>query len=293
LLELISYDGELWSVPVNIHRSNVLWYNKRIFDTFGLSPPTTLDEFFAVADTLQAGGVTPLGFNVQSAAHTLPFFESVLVATMGPDKYRGLWNGTTDWRGPEVTAALETFSRIMDYISEDNPSQAQDWYVVAQLIADGRVAMTIMGDWMNGYYTGIGLTPGVEYGWAPSPGTGGIFIMASDTFVLGKNAANRENAIAWLALCGSRPAQDIFNPGKGSISARTDPDRSRYDAYLQSAMDDFGSNRILLSMAHGAAAPADWHRLFRKATERFVFERDIAATQEEMAQVCQVTGVCP
>jgi glucose/mannose transport system substrate-binding protein len=242
---------------------------------------------------LQTGGVTPLAFNIQSKWVLSHVFESALVATMGPEKYRGLWNGTTDWRGPEVTAALEAFARIMKYISEGNPSQAQDWDVVAQLVADGRTAMTIMGDWVDGYYTGIGLTPGVEYGWAPSPGTGGTFIMISDTFVLGKNAASRENAIAWLALCGSQPGQDIFNAGKGSIPARTDPDRSRYDAYHQSAIDDFGSNQIVFSMAHGTAAPAGWVSLFGDAMERFVYERDIAATQEEMAQVCQVAGVCP
>ena len=31
LLDIISWKGEIYSVPVNIHRSNVLWYNKKIF----------------------------------------------------------------------------------------------------------------------------------------------------------------------------------------------------------------------------------------------------------------------
>ncbi|MDW8215771.1 MAG: extracellular solute-binding protein, partial [Roseiflexaceae bacterium] len=36
LLEQITYNGEIWSVPVNIHRSNVLWYNIKIFQENGL-----------------------------------------------------------------------------------------------------------------------------------------------------------------------------------------------------------------------------------------------------------------
>ncbi|HTD47616.1 MAG TPA: ABC transporter substrate-binding protein, partial [bacterium] len=31
LLDILSYKGDIWSVPVNIHRANVLWYNKKIF----------------------------------------------------------------------------------------------------------------------------------------------------------------------------------------------------------------------------------------------------------------------
>ena len=32
LIPLISQDGNIYSVPVNIHRANVLWYNKAIFE---------------------------------------------------------------------------------------------------------------------------------------------------------------------------------------------------------------------------------------------------------------------
>ena len=59
VIDVLSYDGEIWSVPVNIHRSNVLWYNKAVFEANGLQPPKTWDEFFTAADKLQAAGVTP------------------------------------------------------------------------------------------------------------------------------------------------------------------------------------------------------------------------------------------
>lgn len=31
VLDIVSSDGNFWSVPVNIHRANVLWYNKKVF----------------------------------------------------------------------------------------------------------------------------------------------------------------------------------------------------------------------------------------------------------------------
>jgi len=61
LLTLLKYKDHYWGVPVNIHRANVLWYNKALFAKAGIAnPPTTWDEFFAAADKLKAAGIAPV-----------------------------------------------------------------------------------------------------------------------------------------------------------------------------------------------------------------------------------------
>ncbi len=290
VIDVLSYNGDIWSVPVNIHRSNVLWYNKAVFAENNLQPPTTFDEFFAAADTLQAAGVTPLALGDNGIWTATHLFESVLLSTLGPDGYRGLWTGETAWDGAEVTTALETFARVMEYVNEDHA--ALSWDQAAQLVADGDAAMTIMGDWAEGYFKSIGQEPDVEFGWAPSPGTAGTFIMLSDSFGLPKGAPDRDNAVAWLTVCGSKEGQDAFNPLKGSIPARTDGDRSLYDIYLQSAMDDFASNEIAPSLAHGAAASEGWVTAFNDTMTLFVSDLDVASAQQGMTQACVDAGVC-
>jgi len=47
LLNLISYKGGIWSVPVNIHRSNVMWYLPAKLKEWGVTPPKTWAEFLA------------------------------------------------------------------------------------------------------------------------------------------------------------------------------------------------------------------------------------------------------
>lgn len=290
VIDILSYDGEIWSVPVNIHRSNVLWYNTQVFMDAGLYVPTTFDEFFAVAEELEAQGVTPLALGDQGIWAATHLFESVLLGVLGPDGYRGLWTGETDWGGPEVTEALEIFAAMMEYVNEDHASLS--WDGAAQLVADGDAAMTIMGDWAEGYFKSIGLTPNVEFGWVPSPNTEGSFIMLSDSFGLPVGAPHRENAIAWLTICGSREGQDAFNPLKGSIPARTDADRSLYDEYLQSAMDDFASNEIVPSLAHGAAASEGWVTAINDVMTLFVTNLDVEAAQAGLVQACVNAGVC-
>lgn len=290
VIDIISSEGDIWSVPVNIHRSNVLWYNPKVFSDNGLQPPTTIDEFFAAADTLKAAGVTPLALGDNGIWAAVHLFESVLLGTMGPDKYKGLWTGQTDWNGPEVKQALENMAKMLDYVNEDHA--ALSWDQAAQLVADGDAAMTIMGDWAEGYFVSKQLKPTADFGWAPSPGTTGTFIMLSDSFGLPKGAPNRDNALAWLTVCGSKEGQDAFNPKKGSIPARTDGDRNLYDEYLKSAMDDFASNQIVPSLAHGAAAAEGWSTAIGDAMTLFVTNKDVAATQAAMAKACVDAGVC-
>jgi glucose/mannose transport system substrate-binding protein len=290
VIDILSYEGEIWSVPVNIHRSNVMWYNPDIFEANGVSAPTTFDEFFAVADTLQEAGVTPLALGDNGIWAATHLMETVLLGVLGPDGYRGLWTGETDWNSAEVTTALETFSRMLDYVNEDHA--ALTWDQAAQLVVDGDAAMTIMGDWADGYFFSLDLVPNEDYGFAPTPGTDGVFMMLSDTFSLPQGAPHRDNAIKWLTLAGSKEGQDAFNPVKGSISPRSDSDRSLYNAYLQSAMDAFATNEITPSLAHGAAASEGWVTAFNDVMTLFVTDRDVAAAQAALAQACIDAGVC-
>src|SRR5690625_7268850 len=45
LIELVSHEGDIYSVPVNIHRGNVVFYNMEIFEEHNIEVPTTIDEF--------------------------------------------------------------------------------------------------------------------------------------------------------------------------------------------------------------------------------------------------------
>ena len=165
LISLLKYQDHFWGVPVNIHRANVMWYNKQVFADNGLKPPTTWDEFFQVGDTLKAEGIVPLVIGTKEgweAGHT---FETILVSILGAEAYKGLWNGKTQWTDPKVTQALEAYKKILTYANTDY--SALTWSDAAQYLVDGKGAMHIMGDWTDGWFTSKGYK---DYGWAPCPG---------------------------------------------------------------------------------------------------------------------------
>jgi glucose/mannose transport system substrate-binding protein len=287
LLTLLKYKDHYWGVPVNIHRSNVLWYNKAVFEANGLTPPTTFEEFQQVADTLQAAGIQPYVMGTKEGWEAAHVFEDVLAGTLGAEGYRGLWTGATSWTGPEVTQALENFKMMLGYVNDDHP--ALTWSDAGEYLIGGKGGMMIMGDWTDGWFTSKEFT---GYGWAPPPGTQGIFVALSDSFALPKQAPDMENASNWLKVCGSKEGQEAFNPKKGSICARTDCDPNLFNAYLQSAMVDWAADAIVPSMHHGAAAIQSWVNDYDDAMQLFVTSGDVAGTQAALQQACVDAGVC-
>ena len=288
LIPLISQGGNIYSVPVNIHRANVLWYNPAVLESQGVEVPTTMDEWFAAMDRLQAVDIQPLALGEQwTKMHLL---ETVLLGTLGPDAYNGLWDGTTDWGSAEVTTGLENFQKALTYANSDSASLS--WQDASQLVVNGNAAFNVMGDWAEGYFRELGKGPMADYGWAPVPGSGGVFQFLSDSFVLAVGAPDKDGATAWLKVAGSKEGQEAFNPVKGSICARTDCDKSLFGDYLQSAMDDWSTNTVVGSLTHGVVANDSWKSEIDTALGLFIQDGNLENFQAALVAACASSGPC-
>ena len=288
LLDLLGEDGAAWSVPVNIHRSNILWYVPGNLERWGVSVPNSWNEFLEIAPQLQAQGITPLALAQTWTVNHL--WESVALGVLGADRYGQLWSGNLSWTGNEMREVWDTLDRILEYANPDAASLS--WQQATDLVVNGRAAFNVMGDWAAGYMsTTLGLDPGTEYGWAASPGTNGVFMFLADSFGYPKGIENGAATLAWLRLLGSREGQDAFNPLKGSISARTDSDLSQYNAYLQSSARDFRSNRIVGSLVHGVVANEGFMNDFSTVMELFLDSRDINKATNASEAIAVQNGI--
>jgi len=290
LIEQITVDGNIYSVPVNIHRSNVLWFNPSVLKEAGISePPKTIEEFITALEAVKKTGKIPLSIGSEwTVVHLL---ENVLLGTLGTDAYNALWSADADWAGPEMTKALENFKTILSYAG----TPQDDWQPAAKQVADGEAAFNIMGDWAYGYFHnppdgGLGKTSKEDFDWAPAPGTEGTFMWLSDSFTLPKGAPNRDGAIAWLKVAASKEGQDAFNPKKGSIPARTDADKSLYTDYLADALEDWSSNKLAGSIQHGVTVSDPWRAAINEAVGLFQQDPDVATLQEALVNAAKTHG---
>ncbi|MFI7703512.1 ABC transporter substrate-binding protein [Nonomuraea sp. NPDC049480] len=283
LVEQISVDGKIYSVPVNIHRSNVLWFNPAVLKDAGVAAaPKTIDEFVAALEKVKAKGKIPLSIGSEwTVTHLL---ESVLLGSLGTDAYNALFKPGANWNSPEVTKALESFAKIMSYAGDPQ----DDWQPAAKQVADGEAAFNVMGDWAYGYFHnppegGLGKKSKADFDWAPAPGTEGTYLWLSDSFTLPKGAKNREGAVAWLKVAASKEGQDAFNPKKGSIPARKDADQSLYTDYLADALMDWSGNKLAGSIQHGVAVNQPWLAAITEQVGLFIGSKDVKALQQGLA----------
>lgn len=294
LIEQISYEGNVFSVPVNIHRSNVMWFNPAKLEEWGIAAPATWDEFLAACPTIQAAGVTPL---IVGEAWTINhLWESVALGVLGADGWAGIWTGETAADGPEMLAVWDKFSEILACSNVGVDSAGLSWQQAIDKVIAGEAAFNIMGDWAAGYMvTTLGLEPGVGFGYAASPDTTGTFMWLSDSFGLPVGSPNRDATLAWLSVLGSVEGQNAFNPLKGSIPARIDavsaaPDL--YNGYLQSAAADWASNDLAGSLAHGVAANERFMGDFNQVMEVYLASKSSAAASAAFKAVCATSGAC-
>ena len=280
LISQITYKGHIYSVPVNIHRANVLWYNPAVLKKAGITKvPTKWAEFISALNKAKTAGVIPLSLGEQwTQKHLL---ETVMIATIGPARWATLWKTGNGWNSAGVRLALNRYKTLLTYTNSDAASLT--WQDASKLVADGKAAFNVMGDWADGYYRiDLKKKPKTGYGWAATPGTAGIYDWLSDSFTLPKGAPHRAAAVQWLGFLGSKRAQDTFNPVKGSIPARQDANPKLYDTYLKWALAQWKTNKLASSLAHGVVASNAWNTDIDTALGLFLQNKDVTKFQSSL-----------
>ena len=288
LVDMLTQNGKIYTIPSNVHRANVLWASIPGLQKAGLSTTdiyfNTMDDFIAALDKAKAAGFeTPLAVGTTWCQVNL--LETVLIADLGADKYKGLYDGTTDWKSAEVTTALQHFGKLMSYTNADRDSI--DWEPALVKTIDGDAVFTVMGDWVPAAYDSRNLVNGTDYTWAPSAGTQGIYDFLADSYGITTGAPNPAAAKAWLDVISSKDGQTAFNKVKGSIPARTDIDLSTFSVYQQAAADSFNKDAIVPSLQHGAAATIAQGNAANTAVSKFTTSPmgadNLATLQAELA----------
>ena len=274
LLDLLTVQGNIYSVPSNIHRANVVWTNPAVLQKAGVTEvPADIDAWLADMAKVKASGVsTPL--TIGGTWTQVQLFETVLIADLGVDGYTALFKAGGDWGSDGVKKAVAHYAKLLSYAN--TASDGDDWPPAIDAVAAGKAAYNVMGDWAVAEFTLKNKQDGPDYGYFPVPGTDGVFDFLADSFTLPKGAKNAAGAKDWLALIGSAEGQKAFNLAKGSIPARTDVPASDFPKYQQSAMEAFKTNKIAPSIAHGAAVSLAWNSDISSAISKFYGSKDQA-----------------
>jgi raffinose/stachyose/melibiose transport system substrate-binding protein len=149
-LGAVTYQGQLYGVPVEGTQPVYFFYNKKIFAKYHLTFPTTWSGLLATVATLKSHGVAPISLANGDQWPGLMYLEYLADRIGGPGVAKALQsNQAGAWSSPAVTAALTDIQHLAragafqtGYDSLHFSGGGSD-----ALVYSGRAAMQLMGDW--------------------------------------------------------------------------------------------------------------------------------------------------
>jgi raffinose/stachyose/melibiose transport system substrate-binding protein len=238
-----------WYGVTNYGEFVMVYYNKDLFEQYGVEVPTTLDEFEAAMDTFVAAGLVPIATGATEYPAQQIFYELVLSQADQSliDAYQ-LYKEPVDFHDAAFTFGAETMADWVTkgYIEKNSTSMgAEDMGLGFE---GGQYPMMISGSWWYGrlideitdFDWGIFLFPGNQF----NPGSGG------NLWVIPSNSENKDLAYDWIDITMSEEVQNILGVA-GGLPVNADPNQIT-DPKVQELVSAFNT------FSPGAAFYPDW-----------------------------------
>jgi glucose/mannose transport system substrate-binding protein len=271
VLDNVTVDGAIYSVPVNAHRENSLFYNKELFAKNGLEPPQTLEQLLAACETLKAAGVTPIAVSTSQSWIVSKLFINLAMGSMGGQAFHDYFGSAKALDEAAMSDAIDVLDTVLsNYIDvEKAETDGFGWTQCAEAVHSGEAAMFLHGDWAKGYFVQLGWTPEVDFGVVGSPGAAEVFLYGTDVFGIPAGAKHEDAARAFVKTIASERGQIAFNTLKGSSPIRLDVSTKQFDTMAKEVIGDFRDAELRMSLK--------WQGVWDDALGQFAQDHDKAA----------------
>jgi len=245
-LEACIRDGKVYCVPVNIHSSEWMWTNRKVYQDVGLAPPRNWDEMVLFAPRLRENGIIPLA--VAKGIPTAILLATLVPAVGGSDLYHRIF----EEKDPEVAGSAEmteVFNAMDDARNLVDPGEVVDqWNDAVDQVIAGKAGAIVEGDYAQAEFQAAGLVPLQDYDCLPGLGIHPILNTGGDVFYFPKSddPAISEAQRKMASMIISKPVQVAFNEKKGSLPIRADIDLEEANACMEIGLNILDSPKNVL-----------------------------------------------
>jgi len=147
-LDGFTYDGKLYGLPRNTDIA-VFYYNQKMFADNGWEVPETYDDLLALADKINAAGLTPVAMDGGDGWPMAVYLSDLLYKKTGNDYSQIVSDAIADgdFSAPELKEATQLLKDAADAKLFQNGYDSQDYGTAMNLFTNGQAAMFYMGSW--------------------------------------------------------------------------------------------------------------------------------------------------
>jgi raffinose/stachyose/melibiose transport system substrate-binding protein len=187
-VSMYQVEGGQYGIPFDLGMVG-FWYNKDLFAEAGIDePPATWEDLLAAVEDLKAAGITPIALGEGDKWPGMFWWAYLSLRLCGAEVMQQAASDPAAFEDPCFVQAGEELQRLIEMEPYQEGFLATPWEGAtgeAALIANGRAAMDLMGQWAPGTQqanaeNGEGL--GEALGWFPFPAVEGGVGDATDGF---------------------------------------------------------------------------------------------------------------
>jgi multiple sugar transport system substrate-binding protein len=264
-------DGHKYLVPWVTYPWAV-FYSKNLFSEKGYQPPTTWDDYVALAQQMQKDGITPIAFADKDLWPACGTFDYLDMRINGYDFHVDLMAHKESWDQPKVTKVFDTWKEILPYSQQG--SLGRIWQDAANAIGTKTAGMMVTGsDQIGAQLTGeqyddldFFAFPEID----PSYGQDAVEAPI-DGFMLSKKGKDDKVATAFLEFLGTGAAQQTYlGSNKADVATATDADTSKYTALQKKSADFIANAKQLSQFLDRDSLPAFASDVMEPALQKFI-----------------------
>ncbi|MBB6732471.1 extracellular solute-binding protein [Cohnella zeiphila] len=249
-------NGGIYSVPMNLAPTSILYYNQELFDRYGVKVPETWEEMQTAVRIFNEHRIIPIALgNKANWVVQSTIFSTLADRVTGSDWFMKAVNQKgarfTDPPFIDALKLLQNFGKTGAFPADFN---LLDDYQMMQLFFDGKAAMFFNGGWATSYivqnmpkealaHTHVGIMPSIAGGKGEARSVSGVVGTG-----LGVNkrleGAEREAALDLFYALSGPEGQKATLDSSTLTSYDLEPDRTKANPLFLELYDLIGSVKL-------------------------------------------------
>lgn len=178
-----TFDGNIYTVPMNLAPSSLVYYNEQLFEQYNVKVPTTWDELLQAVEIFNKNDIIPIALgNKANWVAQSTTFSTIGNRITGTEWFlKAVAQDGASFTDPQFVEALEIYQQLGQANAYQEGFNSIDENQMVQLYTQGKAAMFINGGWAVANLvntapeeilnvTGITILPTIEGG-SGEPGT--------------------------------------------------------------------------------------------------------------------------